>query len=146
MLLYFSPVQRGSLHNRYSGPYVVHKLINETGYVIATPDSVRKGRYCHINILKGSGDRLPTVPVLPVKIGSSSIPCDDARTADIKLTNSQILVRSECLKCTFRACCCYGHSYWPSPDSSRLKLSTAPRQPQASRADYVDTRYCLQIL
>ena len=65
-VLLYLPIKRGSLQNRYIGPYVVHKRVNDTGYVVNTPDRDRKSRHRHINLPKGSVDRLPIVPVLPV--------------------------------------------------------------------------------
>ena len=69
MLLYL-PIKRGSLLSRYFGPYVVHKLVNDTEYVLNTPVRDRKSRYCGINLLKGYVDRLSIVPVLPVQTES----------------------------------------------------------------------------
>ena len=65
-----------ALQNRYFGPYVVHKRVNDTVYAIPT-DRKKKRRYCHISLLKGCVDRLPVVPMLPVQIESHPIPCDD---------------------------------------------------------------------
>ena len=61
-MLLFLLIKRGSFQNRYLGPYVVHKRVNDTGYVITTPNRDRKSRYCHINLLKDYVDRRPIVP------------------------------------------------------------------------------------
>ena len=40
------------LHAKFMGPYTIEKKVNETNYVINTPDRRKKQWVCHINMLK----------------------------------------------------------------------------------------------
>ena len=51
-VLILLPVSGSSLSAKFSGPYVVEKKLNETNYVIKTPDRRRRTRVCHVNMLK----------------------------------------------------------------------------------------------
>ncbi|XP_035984480.1 uncharacterized protein LOC118558122 [Fundulus heteroclitus] len=51
-VLVLLPLSGSSLRAQFSGPYEVDRKINETNYVIKTPDRKRKTRVCHINMLK----------------------------------------------------------------------------------------------
>ena len=46
------PVPGSSLQSRFTGPYIIEKKVNETNYVLRTPNRRRKTRMCHINMLK----------------------------------------------------------------------------------------------
>jgi len=51
-VLVLLPIQGAALQARFSGPYVIEKKLNETNYVVRTPDRQRKTRVCHVNMLK----------------------------------------------------------------------------------------------
>lgn len=51
-VLVLLPVNNNYLTARYHGPYVIQKKVNETDYVISTPDKCKVSRLCHINMLK----------------------------------------------------------------------------------------------
>ncbi len=46
------PIPGSPLSARFSGPYCVQQALNETDYVVQTPDRRRKTRVCHVNMLK----------------------------------------------------------------------------------------------
>lgn len=51
-VLVLIPTPGSAFAARFSGPYVVKSKVNDTGYVIHTPERRRKTRLCHINMLK----------------------------------------------------------------------------------------------
>ena len=51
-VLVFLPVPGDPLHAKFMGPYTIEKKVNETNYVINTPDRRKKQWVCHINMLK----------------------------------------------------------------------------------------------
>ncbi|CDQ63631.1 unnamed protein product [Oncorhynchus mykiss] len=51
-VLVLLPIPGSSLSARFSGPYLVEKKINDTNYVIKTPDRRRSSCVCHVNMLK----------------------------------------------------------------------------------------------
>ena len=52
MFCFFLPVPGDPLHAKFMGPYTIEKKVNETNYVINTPDRRKKQWVCHINMLK----------------------------------------------------------------------------------------------
>lgn len=56
-VLVLLPVAGSSLSVRFAGPYTVKGRINDTNYILHTPDRRRKKRVCHINMLKRYVDR-----------------------------------------------------------------------------------------
>ena len=52
VFLVFLPVPGDPLHAKFMGPYTIEKKVNETNYVINTPDRRKKQWVCHINMLK----------------------------------------------------------------------------------------------
>ena len=89
-VLVLLPISGQPLKARYCGPYVVRKKVNDTDYVIDTPDRRKARRLCHVNMLKAYHDRnddrlvetvcVATVENEHVKLGP-----------DIKLTNTDVL-------------------------------------------------------
>ena len=51
-VLVFLPVMGHPLRARYFGPYVIEKKVNDTDYIVLTPDRRKTKRLCHINMLK----------------------------------------------------------------------------------------------
>uniref|UniRef100_A0A8K9UAB6 Gypsy retrotransposon integrase-like protein 1 n=1 Tax=Oncorhynchus mykiss TaxID=8022 RepID=A0A8K9UAB6_ONCMY len=69
-VLVLLPIPGSSLSARFAGPYLVEKKINDTNYVIKTPDRRRSSRVCHVNMLKtyyvrDSPDSSSSKPVQP---------------------------------------------------------------------------------
>ena len=46
------PIPSNSLQAKYSGPYTVHKKLNDVDYIINTPGRRKQQRLCHINMIK----------------------------------------------------------------------------------------------
>lgn len=71
-VLVLLPLPGSSLQSRFAGPYIVERKLNDTDFVIHTPDRKRKYRVCHINMLKlffhGENDPMaaPPAPAMPV--------------------------------------------------------------------------------
>ncbi|KAJ8034287.1 hypothetical protein HOLleu_21057 [Holothuria leucospilota] len=51
-VLVFLPVSGQPLQARFQGPYVIERKVNDTDYVILTPDKRKSKRVCHINMMK----------------------------------------------------------------------------------------------
>ncbi len=51
-VLVLLPEPGSALHAKFCGPYTVREKLNETDYIISTPDRRRKTRVCHVNMLK----------------------------------------------------------------------------------------------
>lgn len=51
-VLVLLPIPGSSLSAHFSGPYSVQQALNDTDYVIQTPDRRRKTRVCHVNMIK----------------------------------------------------------------------------------------------
>ncbi|TWW59234.1 Retrovirus-related Pol polyprotein from transposon 17.6 [Takifugu flavidus] len=117
-VLILSPVPGSALSAKFSGPYVVEKKVNDTNFIIQTPDRRRRNKLCHVNMMKpyytpgkdGGSDPVSTtsdvgLPVSSVdtipsssthlgyhqeKIHNNDIPTQTtAITHDIVLTNSR---------------------------------------------------------
>lgn len=56
-VLVLLPIQNSPLQARFAGPYSIKEKLNETDYVVSTPDRMRKTRVCHINMLKAYSTR-----------------------------------------------------------------------------------------
>ncbi|XP_039894583.1 uncharacterized protein LOC120737796, partial [Simochromis diagramma] len=56
-VLVLLPTASSALSSRFCGPYQVDKKVNDTDYVIKTPDRKRKTRLCHLNMLKSFHSR-----------------------------------------------------------------------------------------
>lgn len=46
------PMPGSILHAKFAGPYLIERRLNETNYVVATPDRKCKNHVCHVNRLK----------------------------------------------------------------------------------------------
>ena len=46
------PIPGDPIRARFSGPYVVHKKLNDVDYIIKTPERRKQQRLCHVNMLK----------------------------------------------------------------------------------------------
>ncbi len=110
-VLVFLPVPGSSLSVSFFGPYEVKEKINETNYVIGTPDRKRKTRICHVNMLKLYHARVSSEtntkavksPVLSVAAVTEMRPVTDSISEDdgvifrnvpqanVRLMNSEIL-------------------------------------------------------
>lgn len=51
-MLVLLPIPGSALQARYSGPYEIKEKLNDRDYIVNTPDSRRRSRLCHINMLK----------------------------------------------------------------------------------------------
>lgn len=51
-VLVLLPMPGSILHAKFAGPYLIERKLNETNYVVATPDRKCKNRVCHVNRLK----------------------------------------------------------------------------------------------
>lgn len=104
LVLALLPVPGSALQNRFTGPYVVEKKLNDTTYVIRTPERRRDLRTCHINMLKqyherekGNKSAVETETVLvPIAVVSAVKESeeDDVETVSVptgSLQNSNIL-------------------------------------------------------
>ena len=127
-VLLYLPIKGDSLQNRYFSPYVVHKRVNNTGYVINAPDRDRKSRYSHKKLLKGSIDKLPIVLVFPVQIERHSLPCDDAplpaKTLSISQYSTPTNRREVCrflVMAGYYCCFCANFATVVAPITSLLK-------------------------
>ena len=60
------PIPGNPLNARFSGPWNIVKKINDTDYVVATPDRKKKFQTCHVNMLKAYHDRGKSNPCLTV--------------------------------------------------------------------------------
>lgn len=101
-VLVLLPIAGSALSAKFSGPYVVKEKINDTNYVINTPDRKRKTRVCHVNMLKlyharaassqPGGASPSTSAVIVVDAGQSSVAEDVPRQSPgVRLKNSQML-------------------------------------------------------
>ncbi|KAI2644688.1 Retrovirus-related Pol polyprotein from transposon 17.6 [Labeo rohita] len=59
-VLVFLPSPGSILHSKFAGPYLVERKLNQTNYLIATPDRKCKSRVCHVNRLKAYVERDPS--------------------------------------------------------------------------------------
>lgn len=82
---------------KFSESYIVERKINNTDYVIKTPDRHRKIRVCHVNMLKRylKGEEKPALPTLVVSIDIDSTNCVEVDPEGVisssQLNNSEIL-------------------------------------------------------
>ncbi len=56
-VLVLLPTPGSILHAKFAGPYLIERKLNETNYVVATPDRKCKSRVCHVNRLKAYVNR-----------------------------------------------------------------------------------------
>ncbi|XP_048843940.1 uncharacterized protein LOC125715915 isoform X2 [Brienomyrus brachyistius] len=56
-VLVLLPTAGSALSARFCGPYQVDRKVNDTDYVLKTPDRKRKTRLCHLNMLKSFHSR-----------------------------------------------------------------------------------------
>jgi hypothetical protein len=95
------PLKGGSLQAKYSGPYSVIKKVNDTNYVIHTPERVKSKRLCHVNMLKAyhipcwEGVNLSSVAINCVTDCCDDDTvlefCDDVVECTPKMQNSDVL-------------------------------------------------------
>ncbi|TWW54068.1 Retrovirus-related Pol polyprotein from transposon 412, partial [Takifugu flavidus] len=94
-VLILSPVPGSALSAKFSGPYVVEKKVNDTNFIIQTPDRRRRNRLCHVNMMKPyylpgkDGGSDPVSTTSDVGLPVSSVDTSTAITHDIVLTNSR---------------------------------------------------------
>ncbi len=77
-VLVLLPLPGSALQAKFTGPYVIEEKVNDTDYVVQTPDRKRKTCVCHINMLKlyisRSNSRnsisAPVTSVTPVVVAS----------------------------------------------------------------------------
>ncbi len=97
------PVPGSIFDDKFSGPYVIEQKLNDTDYVVNTPDRHRKKRVCHINLSKGyvtrnSSETLlpsptlkPSVTVAPVYSPDVEELLVEPHSLGVRLNNSAIL-------------------------------------------------------
>ncbi|XP_030271730.1 uncharacterized protein LOC115581049 isoform X3 [Sparus aurata] len=103
-VLILSPIPGSALSTKFCGPYTVERKINETNYVIRTPDRRRRTRACHVNMMKPylsreDGDMSSAAHdvVSPMALTSKVSSDEDelvmrnATTQGARLSNSQVL-------------------------------------------------------
>ncbi|XP_073715771.1 uncharacterized protein [Misgurnus anguillicaudatus] len=96
-VLLLMAVPGSALQPRFSGPYRVTKKLNDTNYLICTPDRRRKSRMVHVNMLKSyvQDESAIVKPSVVVELTVDemeqdfSVPCGH-------LSNSVILNKLEC--------------------------------------------------
>jgi len=89
-VLLYLPISKSTLQSKYSGPYVVKKKVSEVGYIINTPDRIKKTRFCHVNLLKAFSERpLQVTPVMFTE--SSEFEDMDSVVPEPHLKNSDVL-------------------------------------------------------
>lgn len=91
-VLVLLPLAGNALSAKFAGPYDVKERLNDTNYVISTPDRKRKSRICHVNMLKAYHAR-PAEPLFESKAspGASALIVVDsvARESDVVLSQQQ---------------------------------------------------------
>ncbi|PIK38004.1 hypothetical protein BSL78_25158 [Apostichopus japonicus] len=98
-VLVFLPVPNSPLHARYFGPYVIHKKVSDTDYIVLTPDRRKSKRLCHINMLKKYYERNSKDNSFKItsSIVTSEVDCEDEVEGQnvpemcIKLQNSDVM-------------------------------------------------------
>ncbi|OOY33769.1 hypothetical protein BOV88_13515 [Solemya velum gill symbiont] len=88
-VLLYLPISKSTLQSRYCGPYLVKKKVSDIGYIISTPDRVKKTRFCHINLLKAFAERPQVTPVMFTD--SAEFEGADSIVPEPHLKNSEIL-------------------------------------------------------
>ncbi|KAL5013063.1 hypothetical protein ScPMuIL_011614 [Solemya velum] len=88
-VLLYLPISKSTLQSRYCGPYLVKKKVSDIGYIISTPDRVKKTRFCHINLLKAFTERPQVTPVMFTD--SAEFEGADSIVPEPHLKNSEIL-------------------------------------------------------
>ena len=86
------PLPGNPLKARYCGPYVVHRKVSDTDYVIETPDRRKSRRLCHINMIRAYHTRQGELG--PQVVGVTSV-AELGKDIDlgpaVKLQNSDVL-------------------------------------------------------
>ena len=93
-LSYCQSQVRNSLQAKYSGPYTVHKKLNDVDYIINTPGRRKQQRLCHINMIKLYQRRSHNNPISKscAAIATTLVEGERNRAENgPKLSNSEIL-------------------------------------------------------
>ncbi|XP_019209398.1 uncharacterized protein LOC109198415 [Oreochromis niloticus] len=91
-VLVLLPTASSALSARFCGPYQVDKKVNDTDYVIKTPDRKRKTRLCHLNMLKSFHSRADSL-CGPADTSVASLP-EQISSPETLLLNSSSGLRS----------------------------------------------------
>lgn len=91
-VLVLLPTASSALSARFCGPYQVDKKVNDTDYVIKTPDRKRKTRLCHLNMLKSFHSRADSL-CGPADKSVASLP-EQISSPETLLLNSSSGLRS----------------------------------------------------
>ncbi|XP_077940982.1 uncharacterized protein LOC144385285 isoform X1 [Gasterosteus aculeatus] len=110
-VLVLFPIHGTTLSARFSGPYVIKGKLNETNYILYTPERRRKTRVCHINMLKPylcrvepkattPDDPVAKVPTEQVSLVTYALPADtedDGMHVSMEVLNGGCFKNSEVL-------------------------------------------------
>lgn len=67
-VLVLLPTPGSISHAKFSGPYLVKRKLNNTNFLVATPDQKLKSRVCHINKLKAYVDKALSEVTLQIRL------------------------------------------------------------------------------
>ncbi len=81
-VLVLLPIPGSPLSAHFSGPYCVQQALNETDYVVQTPDRRRKTRVCHVNMLKPYHSRVVSPAAVKPKCAAVAAAVTSARRED----------------------------------------------------------------
>ena len=96
-VLVLQPNTGPKLGARFEGPYKVHKMLNNTDYLVEMPDKRKRFKVCHINMLKPYHDGEPEakpVSAVSVQEDSEEVPQEEVNPeigVSVKLQNSDVL-------------------------------------------------------
>ena len=93
-VLVLLPIPGDPLQAKYSGPYTVHRKLNDVDYIINTPGRRKQQRLCHINMLKLYEKRNNDVAVSRSCATVTAVHVEGERDREEngpKLSNSEIL-------------------------------------------------------
>ncbi len=83
-VLVLLPVPGSVFDAKFSGPYVIEQKLNDTDYVLNTPDHRRKKRVCHINLLKRYVTRTSSETLLPSPTLKPSVTVSPIYSPDVE--------------------------------------------------------------
>ncbi len=97
------PAPGSILHSKFAGPYLVERKLNETNFLVATPDRKCKSHVCHVNRLKAYVDRdhsgmahekpvpPPVSPTVAVGVVSTyTLEEDDLMSKDVPVSSTRL--------------------------------------------------------
>lgn len=95
-VLAYLPSPGSPMSARYKGPYEILKKVNDTNYVIATPDRKKPTQVMHINLLKlyvtrDPADDYKRLPCTAINVLDNTTDIHDVITLDNSSSNSNIM-------------------------------------------------------